>query len=73
MGEEVVLTAIDHGRDCSCGFSPYGFLRAVCARKGSGKHSQPFECEIQESGGTNCALRLFMQKSAWVGVLADLA
>ena len=31
------------------------------------------ECEIQESAGTDYAYRLFVQKSAWVQVLAGLA
>jgi hypothetical protein len=31
------------------------------------------ECEIQESAGTDYAFRLFVQKSAWMEVLAGLA
>ena len=31
------------------------------------------ECEIQESAGTDYAFRLFVQKSAWMQVLAGLA
>ena len=31
------------------------------------------ECEIQESAGTDYAYRLFVQKSAWMQVLAGLA
>jgi hypothetical protein len=31
------------------------------------------ECDIQESAGTDYAYRLFMQKSAWMQVLAGLA
>jgi hypothetical protein len=31
------------------------------------------ECEIQESGGTDYAFRLFVPKSAWVRVLAGMA
>lgn len=31
------------------------------------------ECDIQESAGTDYAFRLFVQKSAWVRVLAGLA
>jgi len=31
------------------------------------------ECEIQESAGTDYPYRLFVQKSAWTGVLAGLA
>ena len=31
------------------------------------------ECEIQESAGTDYAFRLFVQKSAWTQVVAELA
>ena len=81
-------------------FTKHGFLSAVCARQGNGKHSQPVDpdrimvrgrlrshlvalkerfpeqlggCEMQKSAGTDYAFRLFVQKPAWVRVLAGLA
>ena len=31
------------------------------------------DCEVQESAGTDYAYRLFVQKSAWIQVVAELA
>jgi hypothetical protein len=49
-----------------------GRRQARAARR-SRPHHGPGECEIQEFAGTDYAFRLFIQKSAWVRVLAGLA